>query len=249
MVAHDTDGLGTKAVAYELKDRVLGAVLSMFVKESTTPPAPSALVPSHAPAFLVFATSAAIQLAPISWRPALAHPAWGMAESLLLAFVNGLVVSSCAIWFWIYFADRSMSRVSVAPGLFRRRHDGVALKAPETHPAQFILVTVPLMLATFTLFTALTLAQLGYAAHLMFNPSFRLPSDLAACRDYGSASHRIFLSAFASFLGSDNDCLKLQSASALGAYFLLVLWMIRALFAVILFGVFVQFGTVVVRRK
>jgi hypothetical protein len=230
-----------------MRQQMLGFVLSLFIKESPESPAAKELVPGHIPMFLAFAIFAAMQLVPVSWTPTGAT--WCLVESVLLLLSDAAVVVICATWFWIYFADRKGRRVSVPAGLRRRRHDNIALKAPDDHPAQFILVTVPLMLGVFALFVALILAQLGYVAHLLVSPSFRSSGDPTTCGVYGNANHRLFLSTLVTFVGTDNDCLKLQPASALGASFVLVLWMIRALFGVILFGVFVQFGTLVVRRK
>ncbi len=230
--------------------RLIGAFLGPLLWQGRR-----GLVPWHGLAYLVFATVMAAQLAPWDVATSLLSERSGRAlQSLCLGGVNLLFATWCAAWFWMYFADDLEMTVRVRPWPMRSLQT-VRIGSAIGHSSQLILVTVPMMLASLAVFVMLSMAQLGHGLHLLGYPAFHtavgLEADkLQACRAaFGNDSHRVLLGLMASFVGTDSDCLKLSPVTHTGGYFLILITVIKALFAAILFSVFTQFGTLVVRRK
>ena len=233
--------------------RLKGIALSAFVKSGPYQPAVKGVESCHVYALSVFAGLLLIQLIPRALFLPTQTAMDQLLETAAFAVANVAMLTLCAFWFWLYFADRKTEYVRVRPLCFGRPQD-VILALPEIHSSQFILLVLPLMLASLVALSAAFLAQLGFLSAALVDaaPAHALLAQSVAseeCTGFGDASHRALLAVFATVLGNDHPCIKLSSATALGAYLLLSLWVARALLAAIAFGVFVQFGTVIVKRR
>ena len=235
--------------------RLKGIALSAFVKQGSKKPATKGVESCHLFAFALFATVALVQLAPRAPFVLLPSKQLLILESAAFAALDAALIALCAFWFWLYFADRSAEPIRVRP-MFIGGQQIVELAVPDLHSSQLILLILPLMLAFLISLVSLLFAQIGFLAALLGteNPvaalqgaaSIQIQSE---CAGFGDSSHRAFLAIFASTLGNDHACFKLTTSGPIGAYLVLSLWLVRGLLATVAFGVFVQFGTVIVRRK
>jgi len=229
-----------------------GLALSLFVRSGPYAPAVKEVRSCHSCALALFGFIVVLQLTPRPWFIPTLSTTGTLVESSLLAAIDLVAVSACTFWFWLYFADRQTEHVQVRPLLFGRAQD-VVLGLPDVHTSQFILVALPLMLASLVALTAAMVSQAGFLLATMTSGGavtalLAIGDNEKQCGGFGELPHRAFLAIFSVALGGDNPCLKLSTESSLGAALSFVLWIMRAIFAAVAFGVFVQFGTVIVRR-
>ena len=229
--------------------RIKGLALSAFVKVGAREPAVKGVQACHSFALGAFISVIILQVLPRLDSLRTTSRLEMLLEGSFLAAVNSILLALCAFWFWLYFADRNAETVRVRP-LFIAQSLDVRLALPDIHSSQLILLVLPLMLAAFVALVAALSAQVGFLAMLLSNlrPEQLLQDAGTDCAGFGATAHRAFLAIFSTVLGSDHACMKLSSATSLGAYLSGTVWAARSVLAAVAFGVFVQFGTVIVRR-
>lgn len=230
--------------------RIKGIALSVFVAIDKCQPAVKEARSSHKLALGAFLMLIMLQVLPRpDFLPVVTRLGLLM-ETALLCAMNLLFLGLCAFWFWLYFADRESELVRVRPQ-FLAQPISIRLALPDVHSSQLILLVLPLMLAAFVALAAALAAQAAFLVLLLsdLHPSrLLLDSQGLDCTGFGTVDQRALLAVFSTVLGSDHACMKLSSATSLGALLIGCLWAARSVLAAVAFGVFVQFGTVIVRR-